>query len=103
MRLDPQHFEIRERVIIHKDCGSCLIIPILDLESVVRMYQQDDEQTAGSPVYVCKDETNNALLQETPRQNSNRLLTGAMRRCAHNNSVATEQRHKKREQTKQLV
>ena len=29
------------------------------------MYQQEDEQTAGETVYVCKDETNNSLSQET--------------------------------------
>ena len=33
-------------------------------------------------MYVCKDETNNALLHERPRQNSSRLFTCAMRnRC----------------------
>ena len=32
------------------------------------MNHQEDEQTAGVTVYVCKDETNNALLHETPRQ-----------------------------------
>ena len=37
------------------------------------MYQED-EQKAGETVYVCKDETHNALLHETPRQNSNRLF-----------------------------
>ena len=39
------------------------------------MYQQEDEQTAGETVYVRKDETTNALLHMTPRQNSNRLFT----------------------------
>ena len=39
------------------------------------MYQHEDEQTAGETVYVCKDETNDALLHETPRRNSNRSFT----------------------------
>ena len=52
------------------------MLPFVDFDTVgPRMYQQEEEQTAGETVYVCKDETNNALLLETPRQNSNRLLT----------------------------
>ena len=38
------------------------------------MQQQEDEQTAGETVYVCKDETNNALLHETPRQKLQSLV-----------------------------
>ena len=32
------------------------------------MYQQENERTAGETVCACKDETNNALLHETPRK-----------------------------------
>ena len=49
------------------------------------MYHQENEQTTCETVYVCKDETNNALLHETP----NKLQSLAVRRCALNRSVAT--------------
>ena len=68
----------RERVggVIHQYCGTCSMIPFLDFDTAgFRMYQQEDEQTGSETVYVCKDGTNNVLLRETPRQNSNRLFT----------------------------
>ena len=81
---------LRERVCvsIHQDYGSCIIVPFLDCDTVGSEWIDQEEVRT---VYECKDKTNNALLHEAPRQISDRLFTRAMRRCAHENSVATGQ------------
>ena len=45
-----------------------------------QMYRHEDEKTAGE-TNVYKDETNNALLHETPRKNYNRLFAFSLEPC----------------------
>ena len=68
----------RERVgvSIHQDCGSYIMIPFLDCDTVgSECIDQEEVRTTSETVYECKDKTNNAFLHETPRQISNRLFT----------------------------
>ena len=72
------HFGFRERVTvsIHQDCGSDMIVPYLDCDTVGSEWtNQEKMRTTGETVYDCKDKTDDALLHGTPRQISNRLFT----------------------------
>ena len=96
--LVPTEFvDHRERVgvKIHQDRESNIIrviIPFLDCDTVGSAKTNKEEvRRTSETVCECKDKTNHALLHETPKQISNRLL----RRCAHKDSVTTGQRHKK--------
>ena len=68
----------RERVgvSIPQDCGSYVIIPFLDCDTVGSEWiDQEEVRTTNETVYECKDKTNSVLLHKTPRQIPNRLVT----------------------------